>query len=465
MARIESFGSLLRKSGHDLAPAPRLAPARLQRTKESAATPALIAFGGSEAQWRTNAGYEAFAKEGYCQNTTVYSAIDTIAKAASGIRIAAYRGHPGDKPQEITDGDLVQLLKRPNPQQSWKSFLHSWVAFQYIAGNGYVERIAGASGVPRELYVQRSDRMEVLPGSPLQRIKGYRYNTGVGKPIEWFPDVNRNGEPVQKILHTKFFHPLDDWYGLSPIAAAARAIDQSNEAQAWNVSLLQNGCRPSGFLNIKGTLSDDQKRDFRDELENRFQGVRNAGRPMVADGEAEVSWISMSNSPSEMDWLGGLHLNSRQICSVVGCPALLIGDVNDPTFANYKEAHRFLWTETVLPLMDFLLGEFNHWLVPFFGQGLYVGYDRNDIEALQDDQDSVWQRASVAWTSGLAKKNEARAMVGLPPDPDGDVYNVAVNTIQQGPAQKPNEPGQPPKEGGKSLYQYMSLARGQRRAA
>jgi phage portal protein BeeE len=46
----------------------------------------------------------------------------------------------------------------------------------------------------------------------------------------------------------KTFHPLDDWYGQSPMEAAACAIDIHNAGGAWNKALIDNSARPSGAL-------------------------------------------------------------------------------------------------------------------------------------------------------------------------------------------------------------------------
>lgn len=53
------------------------------------------------------------------------------------------------------------------------------------------------------------------------------------------------------VLHLKTFNPLNDWYGLSPIEAAAYSIDQHNQAGAWNKAMLQNGARSSGAIVVK----------------------------------------------------------------------------------------------------------------------------------------------------------------------------------------------------------------------
>ena len=44
----------------------------------------------------------------------------------------------------------------------------------------------------------------------------------------------------------KLFHPANDHYGLSPIEAAATAIDLHNAAARWNKALLDNSAQALG---------------------------------------------------------------------------------------------------------------------------------------------------------------------------------------------------------------------------
>ena len=95
-------------------------------------------------------------------------------------------------------------------------------------------------GVPRELYALRPDRMRVVPGPD-------------GWPVAWDCAVAPDGAlPARRrapaILHLTLFNPVDDHYGLSPIEAAADALDLHNAAGAWNKALLDNAARPSGAL-------------------------------------------------------------------------------------------------------------------------------------------------------------------------------------------------------------------------
>jgi HK97 family phage portal protein len=90
---------------------------------------------------------------------------------------------------------------------------------------------------------------------------------------------------VSRVLHSKLFHPANDHYGLSPIEAAATAVDIHNEASKWNKALLDNSARPSGAL-VYGngqSMTAAQFERLKSELEETYTGARNAGRPMRAE--------------------------------------------------------------------------------------------------------------------------------------------------------------------------------------
>src|SRR4029079_10912364 len=121
-----------------------------------------------------------------------------------------------------------------------------------------------------------------------------------------------------RVLHVKSFHPLDDWYGMSPLEAAAFSIDQHNDAAKWNATLLQSSGRPSGALVYKppypdspDALGDAQRAALKEELDNFFTGAQNAGRPLVLEGG--LDWKEMSMSPKDMDWLAGKDVSAREI--------------------------------------------------------------------------------------------------------------------------------------------------------
>jgi HK97 family phage portal protein len=312
------------------------------------------------------------------------------------------------KLKEIEKHPLIDLLANPNPIMGQAKFIENVIAYLQLSGNSYIERVGPNNGPPKELYTLRPDRMVVVVGNITQPIAGYEYTANGMKTTL----------SNESILHLKTFHPLDDWYGMSPIEAAARTIDQNNEAKAWSVSLLQNGARPSGALITPGNLSDEQFYRTENQLNSKYAGAKNAGKPMLLEGG--LDWKEMSLSPVDMSWLEGQKLSSREIAIAFGVPPELIGDSSNKTYSNYKEARQAFYTETILPLMDWLRDDLNRWLTPLFGDNLYLDYDRDEIEALQEDRQSVWDRSIKAVVSGILTPNEAREALGYDAIPEGD---------------------------------------------
>ena len=90
--------------------------------------------------------------------------------------------------------------------------------------------------------------------------------------------------------------------GMSPIEAAAVAIDTHNAAAGWNKALLDNAARPSGALVYAGAdgavLTDAQHERIKQSFAEQYQGAANAGRPLVLEGG--LDWKAMSLSPRDM---------------------------------------------------------------------------------------------------------------------------------------------------------------------
>ncbi|HXF53399.1 MAG TPA: phage portal protein, partial [Hyphomicrobiaceae bacterium] len=220
------------------------------------------------------------------------------------------------------------------------------------------------------------------------------------------------------ILHLKFFHPLNDHYGLSPIEPAAAAIDIHNAASRWNKALLDNSARPSGALvyTTGGHLSAEQFERLKSEIEHTYQGTRNAGRPLLLEGG--LDWKAMSLSPQDMDFIEAKHAAAREIALALGVPPMLLGIPGDNTYSNLQEANRAFWRQSVLPLVARTARALVGWLGPAYGGELALAADLDQIEALSAEREALWTRIEKA---SFLTRDEKRAAVGYGPAGEGQV--------------------------------------------
>jgi HK97 family phage portal protein len=221
-------------------------------------------------------------------------------------------------------------------------------------------------------------------------------------------------EGQSPICHIKSFHPTDDHYGLSPLQAAAVAIDVHNSASSWSKALLDNAARPSGAIVYKGAdgqsnLSPDQYDRLVSEIENHHQGARNAGRPMLLEGG--LDWKPMGFSPSDMEFHETKLSAAREIAVAFGVPPMLMGIPGDATYANYQEANRAFYRLTVLPLAARVLASLSHWLAGITGEAVELKPDLDQIPALSAERDQQWARVGAA---DFLTQAEKRLILGLP---------------------------------------------------
>lgn len=378
----------------------------------------------------TPANYEQFARTGYGKSAIVFRCVNMIAGAARGMTFDLYDKSNPRKPKELEKHPMLDLWNKPNPLQSTSDLIENFVAFYCLDGNAYLEANRGVlnAKTPGELWTARPDKMKVIPG-PGGYPKAYQFESGGTKRV-WEVDLVKM---QSDILHWKTFHPLNDWYGMSPLQAAMLALDQHLAGQRWNLALLQNSATPSGVLQVKtsdsnprGEITDEQYKRMRKDYEENYQGVQNTGKPMIIEGG--LSWTQMSLSPKDVDYGKGKEMSATDICLVYGVPPELAG-LGQKTFNNYREARLSFYEETVLPTMDSAMGAVNRWLSPLYGEGLCLEYDKDDIEILQWKRE---QRYTSLGTSNFLTQNEKREAVGYEAKEGWDVF-VIGNQVGENP--------------------------------
>ena len=376
-------------------------------SKASATGPVIAWHGAGRVAWSPR-DTVSLARTGFSGNPVGFRCVKMIAEAAAALPLVLQ-----DAEERFTAHPLLELIKRPNAAQGRAELLEALYGQLMLTGNAYVEAVGAEAAAPLELHVLRSDRMCVVPGRDGWPI-AYEYAVG-GRKHRF--DVS-TGHPA--VCHIKNFHPQDDHYGLSPLQAAAQAVDVHNSASRWSKALLDNAARPSGAIVYKGAegqgaLSSDQYDRLVSEMESHHQGARNAGRPMLLEGG--LDWKPMGFSPSDMEFQKTKESAAREIALAFGVPPMLLGVPGDATYANYQEANRAFYRLTVLPLAARVAAALGAWLAGFTGEALELRPDLDQIPALAGERDAQWARVAGA---DFLTRAEKRELLGLPPLAEGE---------------------------------------------
>ena len=383
--------------------------------------------------------YQELAKEGYLKNAIVYRCVNEISKGASAVPFIIKSGD-----QIVEQHPLIDLLNRPNPLQSYSEFFNSLFGYVLLSGNAYILKVGSELGAPKELHQLRPDRINIK-GSGGAIPDRYEYIIN-GRVQQTYLVDQDNG--FSEVKHVKLWNPLEEYYGLSPMSAAAVEVDQFNMSSKHNVNLLQNGARPSGAVIFKPqddagfavNLSESQRQQLLTDLNNRFSGAGNAGRPMLLEGDFD--WKEMGLSPKDMDFLNLKNMAATDIALCFGVPSQLVGVPDSQTYSNVAEARLALYEETIIPHLRKLSSDLNEWLVPMFGDNISLEFDIDAIPALSERRKKIYENVTGAVREGIMSRNEARQIIGLEPVDGADELYVSANLfpISDVAVDKPDNP-------------------------
>ncbi len=347
-------------------------------------------------EWPSN--YDAQVRAAVLANPIAQRAVRLVSEAAGGAALRASGASGADNARAL---DLVRHAS------AGQGLVETLALHLLLHGNGFVQISPDGEGQPAELFALRPERVSVdvdANGWPV----AYQYRVQDRLSRLWAED----GRGRTAVIHLKAINPLDDHMGLGCIGAASGPVAIHNAATTWNKALLDNMARPSGALVYDSgrdgaVLSAEQFARLKAEMEAAFQGALNAGRPMLLEGG--LKWQSLSMSPAEMDFVALKASAAREIALAFGVPPMLLGLPGDNTYANYREANKALWRQTILPLMTKILGGIAQGLRPVM-PGLELAVDLDRVPELADERTAMWERVSGA---DFLSTDEKRAMLGL----------------------------------------------------
>ena len=395
---------------------------------------------------------DSYITEGYRKNATIYSLINLITKAATTIPFQVYEKtnendykrykamtsgtfdastiHKANLLQkrslvELQDTELHKILERPNPAQSYNSWISELIAFGKLTGNRYIYGIGPDTGANigkyTELYVMPSQIMEIVSG-------------GIMKPVSKYK-IEYNGTyeiPASEICHIKDFNPYYDGtgshlYGQSPLRAGLRSLTTNNEATQTGVKYLQNQTARGLLMSDEGDINEVQAQQLKDKFRKQFQGSDNAGDVIITP--KKLSWVNFGLNAADVSLIEQYNASIKDLCNIYNVPVQLLNNTDSSSYNNMKEAKKALYQNAVIPELIKIKDELNRWLAPKYGDKLCIEFDFSVVPELQEETDKVVDQLTKAW---WLTPNEKRAAMNYGKDEDTsalDDYYIPANLI------------------------------------
>jgi HK97 family phage portal protein len=364
-------------------------------------------------------GYDQLARKGYMGSEVVFAACQAAAKSAASPRMVVYGSkEPDADPLQVHPA--LDVLNRPNPYWTHFQMWASTVVALKIAGNAYWERVRDARGRVIEYWPLRPDRMWVIP-DPKTFIRGYEYRLG---------DQTFLLKP-EDVVHFKNPHPLNDYYGLAPLAVLAERIDIDVWTREFTTAFFRNAGVPSGLLNIMRSVEPNEREIIRQRFRQQYGGPDGWGNTLVIDnGQATYTKMGMDPGNIGLDEIN--RISESKICAVLDVPPSIIWTVlghqsSSGLNNSNKQSDRAQWWEgSLAPMYEDLAQQYTLSSTDDWPDVDHFAFDLSQVPGFAKDEDAVHTRVRADFAAGLLQWHVAMGMLNYDPDEAGWVILPAT---------------------------------------
>ncbi len=363
----------------------------------------------------------------------VYAVVSAIAEEAAKVCLEAYKVNADGTEVPVLKSPLLDLLKKPNDEQSQFQFLELHFTYMKLCGESFwYTPLGGRSSKPKEIHLLRPDMMDVVidKESSTGAVSGYVLNK---------PDGNKVPFELNEIVHFKMPNPLNPKRGMGTVQAAQTYIETEEYAANWTKHSLFNSGRPSGILNIKGTIDKVAFEDIKRQFKEKYSGTKNAGKTMLMKGADGMDYQKLGMELGEVALKELKDMTRDDIMVMFRVSKTILGITDDVNRAN-AEASRAVFTQNIIkPELDRFVDHLNAFVNTKWNDGSYIDYE--DM-TMTSDADKM-----AEWTAGWNKwltTNDIREERGLDPIDGGDELYIPVNLVPLSEAMLPPAPVTPP---------------------
>jgi HK97 family phage portal protein len=376
------------------------------------------------------------------QYTAVFAAVRVIAGNLATLPLMTYKRLENDGKEKATKHPLYKLLKnKPNNLKTTAfEFREMLTGHMLLYGNGYAQIIRNSLG----------DVLQLIPMHPTQVTPDKR-----GGEVVYRVRTDAGEERIlagEEVLHLRAYRDAG-LAGLSPIAAARKAIEAGLSLESFGANFFKNGAFPSGVLEYDaGAMSAEAKNNLRESWQKLYGG-ENRGKK-IAILEAGLKWKQMGIPQGDAQFLEQRRFGVEEISRVYGVPPHLLGDLSRSTNNNIEMQSQEFISYCLAPWMQRWEQAIVRDLLDGDDEEFFVKHQANALMRGDSTARSAFYSSGRQW--GLFSINDIRKLEDMNPiGPEGDVYISPANMVPAGEEGKAaqndqkepeNDPKTPPLE-------------------
>ena len=338
-----------------------------------------------------------------------FAAVNAIASEAMNIQWRMFQIN-GKNHEEVFDHDLLTLLEGVNEIMTGTELKYTTLAHLELTGNCYwlLDGVKSDMDQPKAIHLLNPGRVRVkLNKSKFPYTINHYEFTIDGKLYKF--------EPYQ-ILHLRYPDPSDPYVGIGFVQAIPAWIDSDNYAMEYNRKFFINGAQIGMYISTDSNVEGNIDR-IRKSFNNTHEGVENAHKTPVLPKGAKLEHTGTTHR--DMDFSTLAEATRDRILAAARVSKTILGTAESDTNRATAETADYVFSKrTIKPKMLLVLSYLNEFLVPRYGDNIYLTF----IDPVPEDKEFRTKEMQAAVGSiPVMTQNEARKnYMGLGPIEGGD---------------------------------------------
>lgn len=359
----------------------------------------------------------------YATQPNVQTCVSFRARNFAHVGLHAFRRvSDTDRDRLDFNHELAQVIAKPSPYISRYRYFEALESDLQVFGNHYSLKIKSSQTGRLELWRVPPQSIRVADGGSWLHPEAYVLGTGKAAK-----DV-----PASSVFHVHNYNAKDPRYGLSPLEALRRILNEEEQAGRYRENFWKNAARIEGVLTHPQTLTPTAKDYLKASWEALNTGEAASGRTAIL--EEGMKFETTSFNARDSQYIEARKLAREEVAAALHIPPPMVGVLDHATFSNIREQHRMLYQDCLGPQFALVEDEFMRSVVPDVPDTDNVYIEFNIHEKLQGSFEEESEALMRATGAPYMLRSEARARRNLPHVDGMDEPIVPLNVLQGGQA-------------------------------
>jgi HK97 family phage portal protein len=385
-------------------------------------------FRGSPTKGMTEEDFAEWLGIGYrnkseLREVTYYTCMKILSETMGKLPIKVYEWKKKQGKVRADPDSTSKLLNgRPNPHMTPSIFFATVENNRNHFGNGYVwiqRKISRNGSENIGLWIMQSDCVTpIYDNTGIFGGQGkiyYQYTDPLDGEMYVFPEMD--------VMHLKTSMTLDGLTGIPVRDMLGYVVEGASQSQQYMSNLYKGGMTASMALQYAGEIDDSRIKLLQKKYDKYLSGPKNAGKIVPVPAGMQLQPLNYKLTDAQFFELK--KYSALQIAGAFGVKPNQINDYEKSSYANSEMQQLSFLVDTML----FPLKQYEEELT----YKLYIGTEKsckfNEKAILRTDSKTQMEILAQGVQNGMRKVNEARELLDLPRDPDGDVLLMNGNFI------------------------------------